>query len=41
MSRREVGLRINWEDWDWQKMDAKPVLESLRNGELARNMILE
>lgn len=41
MSRREVGLRINWEDWDWQKKEAKPVLKSLRNGELARNMILE
>lgn len=37
---RQVGLRIGWEDWDWQKMEAKPVLRRLRNGELARNMML-
>lgn len=36
---RQVGLRINWGDWDWQKMEAKAVLRSLRNGEWARNVI--
>lgn len=37
---RQVGLGIDWKDWDWQKMEAKPVLRSFRNGELARNMML-
>lgn len=37
---RQVGLRIDWEDWDWQKREAKPVLRSLRNRELARSMML-
>jgi len=38
---RQVGLGIGWgEDWDWQKVEAKPVLKSLRNEELTRSMAL-